>query len=115
MFLDILERSKQDVISMLCYAANLNKVPHGGWFALAIAGAVFGLSYLWWWGTNTKHRGIVATQVTACTLSKPCLNQLACHLVYMLHMICKVTRQRLLPVTIPRIALHADVPLQLHT
>ena len=115
MTLDVPERSKQDVKTTLCYAANLNKVPHGGWFALAIAGAVFGLSYLWWWGTNTKHRGIVATQVTACTLSKPCLNQLACHLVYMLHMICKVTWQRLLPVTIPRIALHADVPLQLHT
>ncbi|KAL3138070.1 Potassium transporter [Trebouxia sp. C0009 RCD-2024] len=26
--------------------ANLNKVPHGGWFALAIAGAVFSVSYL---------------------------------------------------------------------
>ena len=48
-----------------CNVANLNKVPHGGWFALAIAGGVFGLSYLWWWGTNTKHKGIVATQVTS--------------------------------------------------
>ncbi|DBA74693.1 TPA: hypothetical protein ACH3X2_009358 [Trebouxia sp. C0005] len=50
-------------IDMVFTTANLNKVPHGGWFALAIAGTVFGLSYLWWWGTNTKHRGIVATQV----------------------------------------------------
>ncbi|DBA83964.1 TPA: Potassium transporter, variant 2 [Trebouxia sp. C0004] len=50
-------------IDMVFTTANLNKVPHGGWFALAIAGVVFGLSYLWWWGTNTKHKGIVATQV----------------------------------------------------
>jgi len=109
-FLDILERSKQDVISMFWYAANLNKVPHGGWFALAIAGAVFGLSYLWWWGTNTKHRGIVATQVRACMLFAPFLSQPACHFVYMLHVTCKVAWQRLLPGMIPCIALHANVP-----
>ncbi|KAL3134375.1 hypothetical protein ABBQ38_006629 [Trebouxia sp. C0009 RCD-2024] len=35
-------------IDMVYTTANLNKVPHGGWFALAIAGAVFSLSYLWW-------------------------------------------------------------------
>ena len=105
----MLECSKQDVISMFCYAANLNKVPHGGWFALAIAGAVFGLSYLWWWGTNTKHRGIVATQVTACMLSTSCLRQLACHFVHMLHMNCQVTWQHQLPVTFICTALHADV------
>ncbi|KAL3135172.1 hypothetical protein ABBQ38_006263 [Trebouxia sp. C0009 RCD-2024] len=43
--------------------ANLNKVPHGGWFALAIAGAVFSLSYLWWWGTDIKHKRMLATQM----------------------------------------------------
>ena len=44
-------------------AANLNKVPRGGWFALAIAGAVFCVSYLWWWGTHTMLKGILASQV----------------------------------------------------
>ncbi|KAL0023251.1 hypothetical protein WJX79_010795 [Trebouxia sp. C0005] len=50
-------------IDMVFTTANLNKVPHGGWFALAIAGAVFSLSYLWWWGTNIKHKSMLATQM----------------------------------------------------
>ncbi|KAL3134369.1 hypothetical protein ABBQ38_006624 [Trebouxia sp. C0009 RCD-2024] len=50
-------------IDMVFTTANLNKVPRGGWFALAIAGSVFLLSYLWWWGTSTKLKGVVAAQV----------------------------------------------------
>ncbi|KAL3134412.1 hypothetical protein ABBQ38_006474 [Trebouxia sp. C0009 RCD-2024] len=50
-------------IDMVFTTANLNKVPLGGWFALAIAGSVFILSYLWWWGTSTKLKGVVAAQV----------------------------------------------------
>lgn len=40
------------------------KVPHGGWFALAVAGAVFAFSFVWWWGSNTKNNTLIATQVT---------------------------------------------------
>ncbi|KAL3160267.1 hypothetical protein ABBQ38_009749 [Trebouxia sp. C0009 RCD-2024] len=50
-------------IDMVFTTANLNKVPLGGWFALAIAGSVFILSYLWSWGTSTKLKGVVAAQV----------------------------------------------------
>lgn len=39
------------------------KVPHGGWFALVIAGAVFAFSFTWWWGSNTKNNVLIATQV----------------------------------------------------
>ena len=46
-----------------CDVANLNKVPHGGWFALVIAGAVFAFSFVWWWGSNTKNNVLIATQV----------------------------------------------------
>ena len=54
-----------NMLSTVCCgaAANLNKVPHGGWFALAIAGGVFSVSFLWWWGTHTKLKGILASQV----------------------------------------------------
>ncbi|KAL3134546.1 hypothetical protein ABBQ38_006387 [Trebouxia sp. C0009 RCD-2024] len=31
--------------------------------ATVIAGSVFLLSYLWWWGTSTKLKGVVAAQV----------------------------------------------------
>ena len=53
------------------FAANLNKVPHGGWFALAIAAAVFSVSFLWWWGTHTKLKGILASQVLPFSLHLP--------------------------------------------
>ena len=55
----------RDVLDKLCcgVAANLDKVPHGGWFARAIAGGVFCVSFLWWWGTHTKLKGILASQV----------------------------------------------------
>ncbi|KAL3152408.1 hypothetical protein ABBQ32_001459 [Trebouxia sp. C0010 RCD-2024] len=50
-------------IDMVYTTANLNKVPRGGWFALAIAGAVFCVSFLWWWGTHIKLNGILASQM----------------------------------------------------
>ena len=61
------------VLNSLCLlpAANLNKVPRGGWFALAIAGGVFCVSFLWWWGTHTKLKGVLASQV----LTAPLINR----------------------------------------
>ncbi|KAL3139069.1 Potassium transporter [Trebouxia sp. C0010 RCD-2024] len=58
-------------IDLVYTTANLNKVPHGGWFALAIAGGVFSVSFLWWWGTHTKLKGILASQMKMQDLLMP--------------------------------------------
>lgn len=56
----------------MSHAANLNKVPHGGWFALAIAGGVFCVSFLWWWGSHTKLKATLASQVIFINVAYQC-------------------------------------------
>ena len=68
---------------LCCGAANMAKVPHGGWFALAIAGAVFAFSFVWWWGSNTKNNTLIATQVSAwnfCSAVCMCISHHMCSL-----------------------------------
>ena len=50
-------------LDMSYVSANLEKVPHGGWFALMIAGIVFFPSVLWWWGTHTKRERMTQQKV----------------------------------------------------
>ncbi|KAK9835990.1 hypothetical protein WJX81_004040 [Elliptochloris bilobata] len=46
------------------FSTNLNKVPSGGWFAVAIAFAVFAVSELWQFGTKRKQAALNANKVT---------------------------------------------------
>ena len=43
-------------MDMVYLSANLNKIPSGGWFAVAVAGGVFIVSAIWWWGTSKKGK-----------------------------------------------------------
>ncbi len=44
------------------FSANLNKVPMGGWFAVAVACAVFATSELWQFGTKRKQAALNASK-----------------------------------------------------
>ena len=55
-------------LDMSYVSANLEKVPHGGWFALMIAGIVFFPSVLWWWGTHIKRQRMTQDKVRLLTV-----------------------------------------------
>jgi len=51
------------------FSANLNKVPMGGWFAVAVACAVFATSELWQFGTKRKQAALSASKARGQTRS----------------------------------------------